>query len=230
MADVSEPKDEDDLAKAIIALHENVGRLLSVFIPILGALFVGFQNAGDNVEVLGSKFTPSQGAVISALLIVVACYFSARDLFMMRTLLYELQNKSIVQKTLQASAVLLNPFTEVSPPFVGRIFNYSALMLMHIAPIGVVLGFSDLIIAAQRSLILATLHFVLVLLFGIIYFFFYHGLVGVIDIVNPTDSTLRRRILKISIAFLVVAFLMYGHIANLENFWDAMQDLIKPNR
>jgi hypothetical protein len=207
----------DDLVKAILATHESVMSLLAIFIPILAALFVAFQNAANTVEVLGTKFTPGQGAAISVILIVVACYFCARNFFVLCDLLDQVQDKSFIRRMLQVSAAPLNPFTEVSPPFAGKIFNYSGIVLMHIAPIGVVIGFSDLIVAAQRSFMLATFHFVLVLLFAVIYFSFYVGLASVINIVNPNDAGLRLRILRITIFVLVVAFLVYGYIANLEN-------------
>jgi len=216
---------EDDLMKGITTTHESVMSLLSIFIPILAALFVCFQNAATTIEVLGAKFTPGQGAVISVILILVGCYFCARNLFILHNLLDQVQDKSLVRKALQASAAPLNPFTKVSPPFWGKIFNYSGLVLMHIAPIGVVIGFSDLLVSKQQSLLLGIFHFVLAFLFAIIYIFFYVGLVGVIDIINPDDACSRRRILKITIFVVVVAFLVYGYVANLNNFRQVLQDM-----
>jgi hypothetical protein len=94
---------------------------------------------------------------------------------------------------------------------------------MHIAPLGIVLGFSDLIVAAQRSLALATFHFVLVLVFAMIYILFYIGLAGVIEIVNPADARPRQRILQITILVFVVVFVIYSYVANLPNLRDALQ-------
>src|SRR5205085_7207186 len=106
--------------------------------------------------------------------------------------------------------------------------NYSALALMHVAPLGVVLGFSDLIVSSERSLLLATLHFVLVLVFAVVYFFFCIGLSVVLDLVNPADAALRKRILQLAILVLVIAFLVYGYVANLDNFRDVMQEMVYP--
>jgi hypothetical protein len=236
MSEGDKSKGEEELAKAVIALHESVANLLSVFIPILAVLFVSFQNANDTIEVLGAKFTRSQGAIISELLIIVACYFCARNLFVMSNLLDKIQDKSLLRVMLKSSTALLNPFTKINLPskvaifiklsLAEGIFNYSGLVLMHIAPLGIVLGFADLIVSTQRSLILATLDFVLVLLFAVIYYAFYAGLVKVIVRVNRKDARLRRRILRISIWGLTVLFLVYSYIANLENYRNALQEMI----
>lgn len=223
MAEDAVAKEQESQLKAIVAAHESVAHLLSIFIPLLAVLFVGFQNADDTLDLLGAKFETGQGAVVAVMLIIVACYFCARNLFVMRNLLESMPDQSAVRRQLQTSAVLLNPFTEVTPPFAGRLFNYSALVLMHIAPLGVVLGFSDLIVASQRSLLLATCHFLLVLLFAAVYFFFCIGLTLVIEFVNPADAVLRKRIVHLAILTWVIAFLVYGYVANLENFRAALQ-------
>jgi hypothetical protein len=226
MSEDDKSKGEEELVKAVIASHESGANLLSIFIPILAVLFVSFQNASDTIEILGAKFTRGQGAIISELLIIVTCYFCARNLFIMSNLLDRIQDKSPVRMKLQSSSALLNPFTKINLPFGKGIFNYGGLVLMHVAPLGVILGFADLIVAAQRSLVLALLDSVLALVFVGLYIFFYVGLVEVINKVNPDDARLRRRILRISILGLAVLFLLYGHIANQENYRNAMQEMI----
>jgi hypothetical protein len=228
MSSDADAKLEGELVKSVMGVHESVARSLTIFIPIFAALFVTFQNAGTAIEIVGAKFTRSQGALVAVVLIAVTCSFCVRNLYIMRDLLGEIRDKSLVRKLLQSSAVPLNPFATVNLAYCASVFNYMGLVLMHIAPLGVVLAYSDLIVATQRSLPLAGLHFVLVLAFLAIYYFLYRGLAEVIGIVNPADARLRHRVLLWSIVVILLAFLIYGHIANMENVASALQ--IESNR
>jgi hypothetical protein len=219
----AEFKLEGELVKSVMAAHESVARSLTIFIPMFAALFVVFQNAETAIDILGAKFTRSQGALVAVVLVAVTCCICVRNLFIMRDLLGQIHDKTLVRKLLQSSAVPLNPFANTAPAFFVTVFNYMGLVLMHIAPLGVVLAYSDLIIAAQRSLLLAGLHFVLALAFLTIYFLLYRGLACVIEIVNPESARARRRILVWSIVVVLLAFLIYGHVANMENVSGALQ-------